>query len=192
MPPTKKQSGPDTQPKIPRGRRFGGRNQQNTRGGRAERAKREPAPEPTNESVNTWGDHPLSHDTWGQVNPSGWGAEHHSGWAQANDDWAMETYTSTKIEAWIQQVEACRTYDIARPPSATSDAGATQPIAATRDIADPPIHQADPQLHRWALSFLDSTAVSADRKRRALQFLNQPCQQQFETIYMLLQELRRL
>ncbi|KAG8744689.1 hypothetical protein FRC10_009603 [Ceratobasidium sp. 414] len=186
MPPAKKQAGPDTQPKVSRGRRFGGRNRQNTRGGHAGRPKHEPVPEPVDESVNTWGDHPLSHVTWGQVNPSGWGADQNSGWARASDDWAIETYSGAKIEAWIQQ-----TYDIVRPPSATSDAGATQPITATSDIADAPA-QADPQLHRWAVDFLDSTAVPADRKQRALQFLNQPRQQQFETIYMLLQELRHL
>ncbi|KAG9100468.1 hypothetical protein FS749_015224 [Ceratobasidium sp. UAMH 11750] len=189
MPPAKKQPGPDTQPKLSRGRRFGGRNRPNARGGRGGRPKREPAPEPPDESVNTRGEHTVSHDTWGQVNPSGWGAEDNSGWPQANDDWAMEAYTGAKIEAWIQQVEA--TDDI-RPPSATSDAGGTHPITATSDIADPPTQRADPQLHQWALNFLNSTAVPADRKRRALQFLNQSPQQQFQTIYTLLQELRHL
>ncbi|KAG8770631.1 hypothetical protein FRC12_004148 [Ceratobasidium sp. 428] len=197
MPPAKKQSGRDTQAKIPQGHRSGGRgrNRQNARGGRAGRSKRDPPvpPEPAHDSVDDWA-HPLSHDTWGQVDPSGWGAEQNSGWTSAwHDDWAMEGYTGAKIVAWIQEVEACDTCDIARPPSATSDAGttsSTQPIISTGDNADTPTHQADPQLYRWALDFLNKTAVSADRKRRALQFLNQPRQQQFETIYVLLRELR--
>ncbi|KAG9127369.1 hypothetical protein FRC07_014533 [Ceratobasidium sp. 392] len=196
MPPAKKQSGRDNQAKISRGRRFGGRNRPNARGGHAGRPKRELVPVPTNDSIDTWA-HPLSHDTWGyQAEPSGWGgAEQNAAWANAYDDWAMETYTSTKIEAWVRQVEACNTHDIVRPPSATSDVGttsSTQPIESAGDIADTPIHQADPQLYRWALNFLNRTAVSADRKQRALQFLNQPCQQQFQTIYALLQELKDL
>ncbi|QRV90915.1 hypothetical protein RhiJN_18933 [Ceratobasidium sp. AG-Ba] len=198
MPP-KRHPHPDSQANPPRGRHFGGGNRQNNRGGRARRYKHTPIQGAVGEPTNTVGEHPLSHCSWGEVNPSGWGAEQNSGWAQADDDWVMEAYTGLKIEAWIQQVEACRTCDTVRPPSAMSDGGttsSTQPINSTEAIPNLSTHQVDPQrkLTKQNSSILypdtSRTAVSADRKRRALEFLSQSRQQQFETIYALLQELR--
>jgi hypothetical protein len=98
MPPAKKQTGLDTQPRNSQGRRFGGRNRHNARG-----RPHQPKPEPVHvpESLNTWGNDPIN-ETWGEVEQSGWGVEQNPSWDQPEDN-ATEAYTRPKIEAWIRQ-----------------------------------------------------------------------------------------
>ncbi|KAH7345197.1 hypothetical protein B0J17DRAFT_31736 [Rhizoctonia solani] len=82
-------------------------------------------------------------NAWAETGPTGWGT---GGWEQAeatdwgielnHDDWALEAYTTTKIEAWRRQVEACPRHELVRTPSATSE----EPVV----IDDPPLEPTPP------------------------------------------------
>lgn len=157
--------------------------------------KFDPAP-PSNETTHSynWGE-PAPADNWGEVGPSGWGET--AGWGLATDDWALEAYTGSKIEAWIRQVEACRSGDPAPTPVATGDDMPSSPVRSLDAALDPtpsnfPGRTIKSKLYRWALNFLNRENVSADRKRQALSFLNQTREQQVECIRRLLEEIRVL
>ncbi|CAE6453940.1 unnamed protein product [Rhizoctonia solani] len=192
MPHPRKLDGPETVPKKPApGRR-------NRRWPKQERALPDRNSQDwgvTNrEPGKVWGE---GDNAWAETGPTGWGTE---GWGQAeatdwgvqlnHDDWALEAYTTTKIEAWRKQVEACPRHELVRTPSATSE----EPAVIDHSPLEPvsPSHPITSKLYRWALNFLNREKVSADRKRLALSFLKQSRQQQLECIRRLIEEIRQL
>ncbi|CAE6524363.1 unnamed protein product [Rhizoctonia solani] len=189
MPRPRNLDGPETHPKKP--------------GRRNRRPKQERASPDGNfrdwgvtnrDPGKSWGD---DVNAWAETGPTGWGA---GGWEQAEaagggdalkvDDWALEAYTTTKIEVWRRQVEACPRHELVRTPSATSE----EPAAIDSSLLEPisPSHPITSKLYRWAQNFLNREKVSADRKRLALSFLKQSRQQQLECIRRLIEEIRQL
>ncbi|EUC53810.1 hypothetical protein RSOL_017630, partial [Rhizoctonia solani AG-3 Rhs1AP] len=191
MPHPRKLDGPETHPKKPApGRR-------NRRRPKQERALPDGNSQDwggTNrDPIESWGE---GGNAWAETGPTGWGTE---GWGQAEatdwgglnkDDWSLEAYTTSKIEIWRKQVEACPRHELVRTPSATSE----EPVVIDSSSLEPisPSHPITSKLYRWALDFLNREKVSADRKRQALSFLKQSRPQQLECISRLIEEIRRL
>ncbi|KAF8761223.1 hypothetical protein RHS01_01016 [Rhizoctonia solani] len=127
---------------------------------------------------------------WGEAN-GGWAGVESGAWGlEGDDDWALEAYTTSKIEIWRKQVEVCPRHELVRTPSATSE----EPATIDESLLGPTSssHTIAPKFYRWALNFLNQEKVSADRKRKALAFLKRSRQQQLECIRRLIEEIREL
>ncbi|KDN39568.1 hypothetical protein RSAG8_08724, partial [Rhizoctonia solani AG-8 WAC10335] len=147
MPQPRKLNGPETHPKKPaQGRR-------NRRRPEQERALPDGNSQDwgvTNRDPGqTWGE---GDNAWAETGPTGWGTE---GWGQAeptghgglnDDDWALEAYTTSKIETWRKQVEACPRHELVRTPSATSE----EPAVIDNSSLEPtsPSHPITSKLYR--------------------------------------------
>ncbi|QRW18952.1 hypothetical protein RhiXN_00358 [Rhizoctonia solani] len=149
--------------------------------------------EANKEPGKAWGE---GGNAWAEAGPTGWGE---GGWAgvesgawglEGDDDWALEAYTTSKIEIWRKQVEVCPRHELVRTPSATSE----EPATIDESLLGPTSssHTIAPKFYRWALNFLNQEKVSADRKRKALAFLKRSRQQQLECIRRLIEEIREL
>ncbi|CAE7149246.1 unnamed protein product [Rhizoctonia solani] len=190
MPHPRKQDDPETHPKKPA---PGRRNRRRPKQAHLPDSNSQDWGVTNKEPLKSWGG---DGNAWAETGPTGWGAE---GWGEAevtewgglnSDDWALEAYTTSKIETWREQVEACPRHELVRTPSATSEEPAVIDDSSLEPIS--PSHPIASKLYRWALNFLNRENVSADRKRQALSFLKQTRQQQLECIRRLIEEIRRL